>query len=115
MRKQYNENGYNTTKDFQCDEGCSKPFSGVFCLHDDFGESEYYIDNYMDPTCVVDYADLVRHRVENMFPVKLLNSLCVGEKSKIPTGRFFFKPNRKMELIFSICFPFDFEMQVTVG
>ena len=59
----------------------------VYCLTDEFGPNEYSqtrIINGIYPaiktSCLKDYASLVRHRVEKMFPIELLKRLC-GQRS----------------------------------
>lgn len=55
-----------------------------YCVIDAFGTNKYSHDNIInvkDPAeqsfpCVTDYVSLVRHRVEDMFPVALLNKMC---------------------------------------
>lgn len=80
MSFDYNRNGYNKTipATLDCEKGCNSNW----CLIDDFG------DTYGVPpwSCPNDYALFLRHRVEQMFPVELLNDLCVNEPEA--TGTF---------------------------
>lgn len=83
----YNENGYNQTSPgtLNCrkDSVHANRSIAAIILHDDFGVDDYYHD-YL--SCATDYALLVRHRVEDIFPVELLNRLCVNPRQT--TGTF---------------------------
>lgn len=89
--KPYNEYGYNETNSgiLECDKNCEKPYfdASSVCLMDEYNVDSYYIPNYMHFTCMENYGLLVRHRVEQVFPVTLLNKLC-KETPKKPTGIF---------------------------
>lgn len=92
LAKTFNENGYNETSpgEIRCERGgCSKPYFSPFasCLKDSFADDEYYVENYEVTTCIEDYSSLVRHRVEQMFPVQLLEDVCIEPKSREPTGQ----------------------------
>lgn len=79
MSIEYNQYGYSKTKGgtLSCEKGCSNKY----CLKDDFGDDAY---SFPPNSCVMDYALLVRHRVEKMFPVELLDSSCSNPLR--PTG-----------------------------
>lgn len=49
-------------------------------MKDDYGSDELYIPN---EKCVQQYAAMVRHRIEKMLSVKLMNSLCVEYARRI--------------------------------
>lgn len=72
MSVKYNQYGYNATSKHPCLGDCVKDQHHGLCLYDDFGE-----DTFVFPACAYDYALLVRHRVEELFPVELLSKLCV--------------------------------------
>lgn len=93
----YNQYGYSNSNPgiSMCERGCNKPtsqtiieqfFWGV-CVVDEFG-SDIYRDIHPKRDCSEEYALLVRHRVEQMFPAELLNSLCTDEKQSKPSGKF---------------------------
>ncbi|XP_037042115.1 uncharacterized protein LOC119078623 [Bradysia coprophila] len=90
MAKPFNENGYNT--ELRIDEGCDGGWMeyydthGEHCLYDDLNEVRYHYPANQAETAYVDYGSLVRHRVEEYFPMKTLKSLCVGATSKTKTG-----------------------------
>lgn len=63
-----------------------------YCVVDAFGTNKYHHDdiiNIKSPTseqsfpCVSDYVGLVRHRVEDIFPVALLNKMCDRRPRKL--------------------------------
>lgn len=91
MSLPYNENGYNTTNPpvIDCQPNCkgSRLFIGDVCLSDTFSTQDYYSNDIGTSTCTVDYGALIRHRIEGLFPVELLNSLCIDEKPQVPTGK----------------------------
>lgn len=88
----FNPNGYNKTHPavINCEKGCksSSTYSTELCLKDNFGQDEYNVQNNGTLTCVHDYAALIRHRVEKLFPIELMNNLCVDRYSKESTGEF---------------------------
>lgn len=62
-----------------------------YCISDAFGSNKYNHNDIIDgrnPTsvssfpCVSDYVGLVRHRVENIFPVAILDKLCDRRQRK---------------------------------
>lgn len=90
MSLPYNELGYNSTNPpaIDCQPDCvgSRLFLGDVCLIDTFTERSYYSNDIGSLTCIIEYGALIRHRIERLFPVELLNSLCVDRKSRVPTG-----------------------------
>lgn len=90
MSLPYNPHGYNSTNppviDCQPDCETGRMFSGDFCLMDKFSVRSYYSNGIGASACMIDYATLVRHRVEKLFPVELLGSLCIDRESHVPTG-----------------------------
>lgn len=87
MQMPFNEHGYNRTNpgSIDCARKPDDTQSNAFWLKDEFGADEFWV-NKNDSTCVEDYAALVRHRVEEIFPVDLLGKVCVDAKPNIPTG-----------------------------
>lgn len=87
MQMPFNAKGYNRTNPgaIDCAREPDGTQSNAFWLRDEFGTDEYWV-NKEDSTCVEDYVALVRHRVEEIFPVDLLNKVCVDPKPNIPTG-----------------------------
>lgn len=87
----YNKHGYNQTNPpfIDCEWGCEsfvmKPTDA--CVLDKFSENVYFGKNIGPTTCFSEYAALLRHRVEEFFPVDLLNSLCVDRQQQQPTGK----------------------------
>lgn len=62
----------------ECEKGC-KPNTSTYkaiCVKDEYGADEYYALDYNNSACLEGYAGLVRLRVENAFPVRLLTRLC---------------------------------------
>lgn len=82
----YNPNGYSKAASLQCqsvDE--SRPFRpSNNSLWDDFG---YYIPYHYDQSCFSDYASYVRHKVEELFPIRLLEKVCDERKSNASRGK----------------------------
>lgn len=89
----YNPHGYNRTNSglIDCDRDCSlnRPRMAigdvVNCLKDAFSEDDYYVSSYLSPNCERDYAALLRHRVEELFPIDAMEKLC-NRKPQEPTG-----------------------------
>lgn len=93
MSLPYNSHGYNKTNPgvIDCGKGCkeNRTFPIELCLKDQFSEDEYDVKNDNGTlTCVEDYAALLRHRVEKLFPIELLNTLCVDRFPRELTGNF---------------------------
>lgn len=91
MAQPYNPHGYNRTNSrvIDCERDCSveRPNSeNSLCLKDAFNEDDYYVANYLHPVCIVDYAALLRHRVEQLFPTEIMNKMCDRKPPK-PTGK----------------------------
>lgn len=88
MALPYNQRGYNETSPatIDCEQGCKNRVS--HCLTDTFGTVEYYVSNEYTSTCVTDLLKFIRYRVEKLFPIDLLDKLCVNRAPKIPTGNF---------------------------
>lgn len=88
--KPYNPNGYINSSLLQCEIFC-KPIeagSKAFCVKDNFGSYVYFGLDYTNPECLENYAGLVRQRVEELFPVQLLDSLCkTSGETRTPTGK----------------------------
>lgn len=90
MALPYIPNGYNKTNlgEIDCKKGCKLDRSpDEFCLEDKYGNSSFEcrIKNGTS-VCVEHYGMLIRHRVEELFPIELLNKLCSERKPKKPTG-----------------------------
>lgn len=86
----YNPNGYNESNpgEIDCKKGCDlNRTPNEFCLEDKFSNNlfECSIKNGTS-ACVEDYGKLIRHHVEKLFPIALLDSLCADRKPKMPTG-----------------------------
>lgn len=87
MRLPYNSNGYNQTNPgaIDCKIGCKS--DKQICFKDKFSSNTYEISIINGTSkCVENYAELVRYRVEALFPVELLSKLCVDQKTRTPTG-----------------------------
>lgn len=88
----YNKYGYNSTNPpvINCGRGCDSDEMGVMeaCIMDEFGEDAYFGRNIGNDTCLKEYGALLRHRVEQLFPVEQLENLCTEQRSKRPTGKF---------------------------
>lgn len=86
----YNRNGYNKTAALKCkkiDENRSfLPTDDG--LWDEFG---YFIPFHNNLTCFSEYASYVRHRVEKMFPIQLLEMVCNDRdrKPNVPASTSF--------------------------
>lgn len=95
MSKPFNRYGYNETDPatINCERGCEldETFSETrICLNDTFSSGSSFLIENNETTCVSDYAGLIRHRVENLFPIDLLNGEC-DRTPKKPTGNFPFR------------------------
>lgn len=93
MSIQYNQYGYNTTipPTIRCTQGCTMSVvdssnRNLFCVKDDFGINRSIVYYSGTVSCITDYALLVRHTVEHLFPVDRLDELCVDPPST--TGTF---------------------------
>lgn len=90
MSLPFNPNGYNKTEPavIDCEKGCksNRTYPHELCLKDNFGQGEYDVKNNGSLTCVQDYAALIRHRVEKLFPIELMDNLCVDRYPKEITG-----------------------------
>lgn len=90
MSLPYNATGYSLTNPpvIDCQPDCegSRLFLDDVCLKDTFSTQDYYSNNIGASTCAVDYGALIRHRTEGLFPVELLNNLCIDQKPQQPTG-----------------------------
>lgn len=70
-------------------EACEKTCIGLgyndhsHCIRDEFGSDEFEAN--VSPYCIFDYTELVRTRVEDLFPVQYLNDLCKRNR-QFPTG-----------------------------
>lgn len=76
----YSSNGYGKWKSLQCRKGCDADT----CVKDEFCSDQYHENNDLGTDCISSYTALVRHRVEQVFSVELLDKLC-DEKPKTPT------------------------------
>lgn len=81
MSLPYTEHGYGVN--IRCDIGCRPDVSFSFCLRDKFSAVELL---GTDPDCVIDYAALVRHHVEEMFPIDALKNQCSDREPQTPSG-----------------------------
>lgn len=86
----YNSSGYNSNA-LECRKNSeNQSFLLVNGFRDDFSATdEYYSQFNKDPTCFNGYISYVRHQVEKMFPVQLLEKVCIKRKSNVPTGKSF--------------------------
>lgn len=88
MALPYNGNGYNATNPgvIDCERHCnaSQPatIGGQICLKDEFSD----IDFHMTLECVASYAKFIRYRIEKLFPIDIMDKLCVDREPKKPTG-----------------------------
>lgn len=96
--EQYNRNGYNDTPFMQCD-ACSKDEDRDHCLVDEFGTGAFRkSDNPNVPDhCQIGYLEYLRHLVESMFPIDVLDKACNRPWGK-PTGNLSI-PNKKKNFI----------------
>lgn len=102
MSLPYNAQGYNKTSPatIDCERGCksNQTHPSELCLKDKFSKDEYDEKNDGTLTCVQDYAALVRHRIENLFPIDVMSKLCVDRDPKKITGNFYRKlPNSHLK------------------
>lgn len=73
----------------ECERDCGvsrPPTEYSICLRDEFSTDDYYVADYLHPICVVDYATLIRLRIEDLFPIEIMGKLC-ERKPSIPTGK----------------------------
>lgn len=92
MAMPYNKYGYNSTNpsSINCGWGCNPVEMGVMeaCIRDKFSKDTFFGRNIGNDTCLKEYAALLRHRVEGLFPVEELEGLCTRQKTTRPTGEF---------------------------
>lgn len=92
MSLPYNAYGYNLTDPpkIDCYRGCDPKQIGPAdaCIMDKFSTDIYSGRNVGSDTCLEDYAVLIRHRVEELFPVEQLKKLCTNREFRKPTGNF---------------------------
>lgn len=100
----YNSLGYDDENSgiLHCDPGCivTGYIEKIGCLVDQFGTEKYHFsiagsqDSFTIGTrCISEYVGLMRYRMENMFPVALMDQVCIDSKPRKPNGksfRFFF-------------------------
>lgn len=85
MQKPYDQYGYNDTipASMDCDNVITTVPDGItVLLKDDFGTDKYWGEE----SCINDYALFVRYRVEQLFPVELLERFCDSPPQR--TGTF---------------------------
>lgn len=76
-----------------CTPGCSID-DKKYCLIDEFGQGQRMNlkkGDGISTDCIAEYVGLVRHRTEKMFPVEILDKLCVDRKARTPTGMIFLR------------------------
>lgn len=94
LTRPYNPLGYaaeDSSGISHCTPGCTDNDKSV-CLIDEFGEGQKLNLKNGDGIsfdCITEYVGLVRHRTEKMFPVEMLDKLCVDRKPRTPTGMIF--------------------------
>lgn len=98
MSVPFNRNGYNLSSPGEiahCQRDCNpkEESSYVFCLKDNFSTDEYlnlftihYPNKNASPLCVMEMAFYIRHRVEKLFPVDMLEKECINRLPQRPTG-----------------------------
>lgn len=76
--KPYSPIGYTNSRSLDCEKGCKpiETFTKGECIRDEFNVDEYFTWDYSDSACIESYGYLVRQRVEQIFPVRLLSKLC---------------------------------------
>lgn len=86
----YNSNGYNKSVALECQKidgnRSFPPGHSGNGLWDEFG---YQIPYHYNQTCFREYASYVRHRVEELFPIQLLEKVCNYRRSNVPAGKAF--------------------------
>ncbi|XP_037037364.1 uncharacterized protein LOC119075076 [Bradysia coprophila] len=111
----YNQYGYNKTTPATIN--CQNRCNSNDCLRDDFGDS-YRVPPW---SCAEDYALFLRHRIEEMFNIDLLDSLCVDKPTATGFGWLTIRirelrgiklSNDKICEHFSPCDPF---IRLTIG
>lgn len=92
MLMPYNKFGYNSTNPpvINCGWGCDPDEMRVMeaCIMDKFSKDTFFGRNIGSDNCLEEYAALIRHRVEELFPVEQLEQSCTEQKRKRPTGKF---------------------------
>lgn len=90
MSFEFNRYGYNLTNPpfIDCNWGCDSNGMSLTdaCVIDRFGAEIYSGRNVGTYTCLEGYAALLRHRVEEFFPIEILNNLCIDRKPHQRTG-----------------------------
>lgn len=89
LSKPYNSRGYNQLahNTLHCSMGCHTPDShkNSHCIVDEFSKMKY---NYGNTKCINEYTALIRHRMEEMFPVEIFTKLCGnGNRERRTTGK----------------------------
>lgn len=97
LAKPYHLRGYNEPDQnvLHCNIGCDMPASrhNAECLLDDFAIMKYNYGLFVAPRirnrCIKEYTGLVRHRVEQMFPVDIFDQLSgpTSHPGRAPTGK----------------------------
>lgn len=85
MHLPYVKHGYGVA--IHCDIGCRPDVSFSFCLKDKFSTVELLGTEASN--CVIDYAALVRHHVEEMFPIDVIKDQCPNRDPRTPSGNIF--------------------------
>lgn len=84
----YNPYGYSKTTSLQCqkvfEDRPATPSNNS--LWDEFG---YYIPYHSEQSCFSGYASYVRHKIEELFPIRLLEKICNERKSNVSSGKSF--------------------------
>lgn len=90
MELRYNPNGYNETNPgvINCQKDCTnRTIPYEICLRDKFGQDEFLLVRKR-PQCLIDYAKMIRYRIEKQFFIDILNQSCGHREVKQPTGKF---------------------------
>lgn len=85
----YNADLNNKTTTLQCDKinGIRSSSSKNNGLWDELGvDNDLYVPSSHSRLCFFEYVQHVRHRVEEMFPIPLLEKVCNDPKARIVTG-----------------------------
>lgn len=86
-RMPYNPNGYNDTKQLECEHVGDRKIENYEkeVLKDEFGSLKYYKRHFHTP-CEDSYAQHLRYLVEKSFPLEVLNLIC-DRKMENSTGK----------------------------